>query len=249
MVYPANNRLYLRSMSDLDAKPIPGTDEPGNAYNPVFSPDGRWIVFFSDRSQTLKKIAVTGGTVVTLCASAHPDGITWGAAGILFGQNWRGWSDRGILRISPDGGKPDVVIAVKNDEAAAIPQLLPDNETVLFTLLEGQAFDRWDKAHIVVQSLKSGQRTTLIEGASDGRYLPSGHIVYSRGGVSTGSVSMCGNCEPLAGRFRFWMVSIDRVQPEQPLGVWPTTERSSTFEGQPLQPTNGAWPFRSTGCR
>jgi serine/threonine-protein kinase len=186
MVYPANNRLYLRSMSDLDAKPIPGTDEPANANNPVFSPDGRSVVFYADRSRTLKKIAVDGGTAVTLCAAAHPNGIAWGAAGILFGQSWLGSNDRGILRISPDGGKPDVVIAVKNDEHATNPQLLPDNETVLFTLLKGEAFDRWDKAQIVAQSLKSGQRTKLIEGASDGRYLPSGHIVYSRGGVLYG---------------------------------------------------------------
>jgi serine/threonine-protein kinase len=186
MVYSANNRLYLRSMSDLDARPIPGSDDPGNALNPVFSPDSRWIVFFSGRSQTLKKIAVNGGPAVTLCAAANPDGITWGTTGILFGQNWPGWNDRGILRISPDGGKPDVVIAVRNDEHAASPQLLPDNETVLFTLLKGEAFDRWDKAHIVVQSLKSGQKTTLIEGGSDGRYLPSGHIVYARGGVLYG---------------------------------------------------------------
>ena len=186
MVYPANNRLYLRSMSDLDAKPIPGSEEPAAVENPVFSPDGRWIVFFSDREQALKKIAVNGGAAVTLCAAGHPDGITWSAAGILFGQSWPGWNDRGILRISPDGGKPDVLIAVRNDEHAASPQLLPDNETVLFTLLKGEAFDRWDKAHIVVQSLKSGQRTTLIEGGSDGRYLPSGHIVYARGGVLYG---------------------------------------------------------------
>src|SRR4029453_6967368 len=36
------------------------------------------------------------------------------------------------------------------------------------------------------QSLKSGKRTTVIEGGSDGRYLPSGHIMYARGGVVYG---------------------------------------------------------------
>jgi eukaryotic-like serine/threonine-protein kinase len=183
MVYPANHRVYLRSMSDLDGKPIPGTEESGPVETPVFSPDGRSIVFYSDRDQALKKIAVSGGSAVTLCSSGLPNGLIWGASGILYGQAWSGWDDRGILRISPDGGKPEVLIAVKNDEAAASPQFLPDGETVLFTLLRGEAFDRWDKAHIVVQSLKSGRRTTLIEGGSDGRYLPSGHIVYARDGV------------------------------------------------------------------
>ena len=36
---------------------------------------------------------------------------------------------------------------------------------------------------IVAQSLKSGLRTPLLEGGSDGRYLPSGHIMYAHGGV------------------------------------------------------------------
>jgi dipeptidyl aminopeptidase/acylaminoacyl peptidase len=61
--------------------------------------------------------------------------------------------------------------------------MLPDKETVLFTLLTGDYQDRWDRANIVTQSLKSGTRTTLIEGGSDGRYLPSGHIVYARAEV------------------------------------------------------------------
>src|SRR5262249_26807711 len=173
------------SISDLDAKPILGSEEPGRVENPVFSPDGRWILFYSHHSQAIKKISVIGGAAITLCAAPQPSGISWGRWGILFGQDRPGWSDRGIMEISPDGGRPKLVIAFKSGEVAASPQLL-DRETVLFTLLEGEPFDRWDKARIVPQSRKSGQRTTLIEGGSDGRYLPSGHIVYARGGVLYG---------------------------------------------------------------
>ncbi len=39
--------------------------------------------------------------------------------------------------------------------------------------------NRWDQAQIVVQSLSSGKRTVVVEGGSDARYLPSGHIVYA----------------------------------------------------------------------
>jgi eukaryotic-like serine/threonine-protein kinase len=113
-------------------------------------------------------------------------GISWAGGSILFGQATPGWSDRGIMEVSSDGGKPKLMIAFKAGEVAASPQLLPDRETVLFTFLEGEYFDRWDKARIVVESLKSGKRTTLIEGGSDGRYLPDGHIMYARGGVVYG---------------------------------------------------------------
>jgi serine/threonine protein kinase/Tol biopolymer transport system component len=186
IVYAANNRLYLRSMSDLDARPIGGTEGLGRVDGPVFSPDGRWIVFYSSPDQTIKKIAVTGGVAVTLCAAYQPFGISWGKSGILYGQAWTDLHDRGIMEVSPDGGEPRLMITLMNGEVGASPQLLPDDETVLFTLLEGEAFDRWDHASIVVQSLKTGRRTTLIERGSDGRYLPSGHIVYARGGVLYG---------------------------------------------------------------
>jgi hypothetical protein len=61
-------------------------------------------------------------------------------------------------------------------------RLLPDGETVLFTLATGTAVDRWDRAKIVVWSLKSGQQKTVLEGGSDGLYVPSGHLVYAFGG-------------------------------------------------------------------
>jgi serine/threonine protein kinase/Tol biopolymer transport system component len=186
IVYAAANGLFHRAVSDLDAKPIAGTEEQGSVEGPVFSPDGRWILYFSDTDQALKKVAVSGGAPVTLCkvpGLPGVNGISWGASGIIFGSY--GWltKDRGIYRISPTGGTPELLIGVRSDEVAGSPQLLPDNETVLFTLIQGEPFDRWDKAHIVVQSLKSKKRTTLVEGGSDGRYLPSGHIVYGRGGV------------------------------------------------------------------
>jgi serine/threonine-protein kinase len=181
LVYPANNRLYRRAVSDLDAMPIPGTEEAGAVDHPIFSPDGGWIAYYSWPDRAIKKIAVTGGTAVTLCHVGQPFGISWTPAGILFGQGVND-TERGVLHISPDGGEPQRLIALEPDEAAASPWML-DSDSVLFTLLKGEVFDRWDKARIVVQSLKSGRRTTVIEGGSDGRYVPDGYIVFARGGV------------------------------------------------------------------
>jgi serine/threonine-protein kinase len=45
VVYTANGRLYLRSMSDQDAKAIAGTEIHQAVTNPVFSPDGRSVAF------------------------------------------------------------------------------------------------------------------------------------------------------------------------------------------------------------
>jgi serine/threonine protein kinase len=67
IVYAANKRLYLRSISELDAKPIPGTETQGlGLADPVFSRDGTSILFIDISGpveSSLKKIAVGGGAV------------------------------------------------------------------------------------------------------------------------------------------------------------------------------------------
>jgi serine/threonine-protein kinase len=180
IVYVANSRLYLRSMSNTQARPIAGTEVSqgsGGVTNPVFSPDGRSVVFYSLSERALKKIATTGGAAVTICSAENPHGMSWEGDEILIGQG-----NKGILRVSVDDGKPELIVAVENGELAHGPHMLPGGQAVLFTLAtEGPV--AWDAAHIVVQSLKSGVRKTLVSAGSDARYLPTGHIVYAFAGT------------------------------------------------------------------
>ena len=87
-------QLYLRSMADMNARPIPGTNL--DVMSPIFSPDGQWIVFFSFQDSTLKKIAVTGGAPLTICKSDPPFGLTWERDWIVFADQ----GTKGILRVS-----------------------------------------------------------------------------------------------------------------------------------------------------
>ncbi len=89
----------------MDAKEIQGTDGYQAVKNPVFSPDGRSVAFHAFSDQTLKKIAVTGGAAVTICPADLPFGMSWGPDGIVFAQG-----SKGISRVSPDGGTPDVLV-------------------------------------------------------------------------------------------------------------------------------------------
>ena len=179
VVYVANRRLYLRPMSGTEARPIVGTENETGVAHPVFSPDGQSVAFYSGADRTLKRIAVSGGAAVTICQADNPFGMSWGPDGIVFGQG-----PKGIMRVSPTpGAKPDLLVSLDAGEFAHGPQMLPDGQAVLFTLATGSNTDRWDNARIVVQSLKSGERKTLIDGGSDGRYLPTGHLVYALGGT------------------------------------------------------------------
>ena len=141
---------------------------------------GRAILLSSGRPpiKRLKRIAVTGGAPVTVCPAERPYGVRWDRDGILVGQG-----GKGILRVSASGGKPELLVSVKTGELAYGPELLPDGQTVLFTLATRTAAEKWDSAQVVAQSLKTGERRVIIDGGSDARYLPTGHLVYAQGGL------------------------------------------------------------------
>jgi len=96
----------------------------------------------------------------------------------VFG-NW----DYGILRVAATGGIPDtlteawVLAADKPDYQQILPQILPDGESVLFTVNTMTANNR-----VEVLSLETLERRVVIERGRHGRYVNTGHIVYALGG-------------------------------------------------------------------
>ena len=109
-------------------------------------------------------------------------GASWTSDGaILYGHQ------QGIMRVPENGGSPEVFVRASDGEQMHLPQLLPDGDSVLFTVTKDRGINRWMQAQVVVQSLRTGQRTVLAADATDGRYLPSGHLVYARGAGLFGS--------------------------------------------------------------
>lgn len=88
---------------------------------------------------------------------------------------------KGHARVSPNGGTPELLAAVGADQMASGPQMLPGGKALLFSLKK--TADTWDKGQIVAQSLATGERKVLVNGGADGRYLPTGHVVYALSGV------------------------------------------------------------------
>jgi eukaryotic-like serine/threonine-protein kinase len=179
LAYAAYNRLFVRSLAEFDAHVIPGSDSTSPILNPAFSPDGRSIAFYVLGERTVKRIALSGGATVTICPADPPFGMNWDSSGIVLGQN-----TKGILRCSPDGGPPQQLATVKEGEQAHGPQMLPGGTTLLFTIAKvADGVTRWDKAEVVVQTLTSGSRKTVVNGGSGARYLRTGHLLYARGGI------------------------------------------------------------------
>ena len=111
---------------------------------------------------------------MNLCDATIPFGASWGSDDtIVYGQ------PEGIMRVSANGGTPELVVPAEASEQVHGPQMLPGGEWVLFTLTSAGGPTRWDEAQIVAQSLESGERKILWEGGSDARYVPTGHLVYA----------------------------------------------------------------------
>ena len=118
LVYPASRggttQLYVRALDQLESKPILHTE---GAMHPFFSPDGKWVGFFSRNERALKKVSVMGGTPQTLCEMKISRGSSWGQDGtIVFGQR------PGLWRVSDAGGTPEELTGV---QWGFRPQILP----------------------------------------------------------------------------------------------------------------------------
>ena len=77
-------------MDSLESQVIAGTDL-GNT-NPVFSPDGQSVAFWSQTDSTLRRLSVSGGAAAALTEINNPFGMSWSPGAIFVGQGTRGFS-------------------------------------------------------------------------------------------------------------------------------------------------------------
>ena len=172
-----STRLYLRAMDQLEARALPRTE---GARTPFFSPDGSWIGFHAEGK--LKKMAVTGGSPVTICEvlqRALP-GATWGADDtIVFSPGW----DFGLARVPASGGAPQILMTpdrAKGETGYKWPQRL-SGDALLFTINPGNIASM-DDGQIAVETPGRRDRTIVLAGGGHGRYVPTGHLVFGHGG-------------------------------------------------------------------
>jgi serine/threonine-protein kinase len=178
LIYASLNGLFMRTMSDAELRPIPGTSTLQPSH-PFFSPDGQWVGFYSTQDSTFKKIAVTGGAPLTICKTVAGSAASWAGNQIVFSN-----PSQGIMRVASDGGRePELLIPLKPPEAAAMPQILDSGRLLLFTLFSEAKSGAEDKGQVVVQSLQTGERKVVLRGGSSARYVPTGHLLYAVAGT------------------------------------------------------------------
>lgn len=167
-------QLWVRSLDSLASHPLAGTE---NAFAPFWSPDSKWIAFFSNGQ--LKKVEAFGGPVETLCDAPTGRGGTWSREGlILFSPN----ISQPLFQIAATGGtaRPLTQMDASRQEVThRWPQFLPDGKHYLFFIRAATP----GMTGVYVGVLGSDQHRQVISGLSNAVYAEPGYLLFGRGDV------------------------------------------------------------------
>ena len=162
-------QLWIKHRDRYEAEPVGGTN---GAWNATFSPDGRWIAYVGQAQ--LRKVAVTGGSAVSLADSAAPGqpGIAWQDDGtIVFVER----GARALRRVTAAGGPAEVVY--RSERQVFEPSPLPGSR---FVLAGECATVQCATTNLLAVDLRAGTSQVLVNGAQMGVYVSTGHLLYLR---------------------------------------------------------------------
>jgi len=160
--------LYLRNMDSFEVHKLPDT---AYASMPFFSPDGRWIGFFT--TSELKKIPVDQGRPVTLTRVPFGVGGSWGADDTIVYAD----QSTGLHRISASGGKPEQLTQpdfAKAGYAHVWPHHMSDGRHVVFTVWGGSEMD--SQALLDLESHEWQHQLSSVNAATP---VPTGHLLFN----------------------------------------------------------------------
>ncbi len=164
-------RLYVRSLDASQAHLLSGTE---GAQYPFWSPDSRWVGFFTQVDGTLKKIEATGGPPLTLCEAADGKGGAWNREGvILFTPS----SGTPIHRVSAAGGESVAITDIDEEvhNSHRHPRFLPDGRRFLF-MARGAGSK---PSTVMAGSLDGDEPRPIIESPIQAEFA-SDHLLFVR---------------------------------------------------------------------
>ena len=171
---PAGVSLWVRPLGSEAARPL--ADAQGIVGPLFWSYDGRTVAY-SDGGK-LKKVAIDGGSPVTLCNAKGGRGGTWNRDGVLvFAPAQEG----PLVRVSSGGGETTPVTtldAARHETAHRFPWFLPDGDHFLYVAIPPGP-DGWDT---FVGSLKSKSVKKVLTAGSAAVFAEPGHLLFAREG-------------------------------------------------------------------
>ncbi|HJR36671.1 MAG TPA: protein kinase, partial [Gemmatimonadales bacterium] len=161
-------QLFRRRFDELEAVAITGT---AGATDPAFSPDGRWLTFFSGAQ--LVKLPLEGGTPIQLASvpGATSRGLAWcGNGEIVFATN----ASITLFAVHQDGGKVREVFRAPGSDGLRWPVALPEPGHLLYASFSAVG----DSVFVYAGSLGDGTSTRVNHEAYHPLGLLDGKLIY-----------------------------------------------------------------------
>jgi Tol biopolymer transport system component/tRNA A-37 threonylcarbamoyl transferase component Bud32 len=161
-------RVYLRTLDDPTPRSLPGTEA---AYEPCFSPDGRWLAFWA--AGKVQRVALAGGMPLAVGETSQVFGLAWPRADLIVAVREREFSG-----ISPDGGpwRPIAPVDTAHGEQQQLNGVpLPGGDDLLYA---SAGVSGMSGIRMAVVSLRSGTSTLFdVTGAYPLGVL-DGQLIY-----------------------------------------------------------------------
>ena len=179
------NRIWIRELDSLVARPLPGTESKSNYIPPFFwSPDSRFIAF--DAGGILKKVEISGRPPVEICdLPSYAIGGTWNRDGVIIYPTLGG----GLMHVSETGGAATPLTKLNEERQEfyhLYPTFLPDGRHFLYMSI---SLDKGGIFFLCLGSLDAKPEEQgfkpLMETILKTDYVPShvsdqGHILFLR---------------------------------------------------------------------
>jgi serine/threonine-protein kinase len=178
----ANTRtqLWIRRWDRFEATRLSQTLDDGCCT--VFSPHGDSLAYLTP-PHLLHVVPLSGGLPITVADSGltpvtdYGGGVDWGSDGMLYASGLDG-----LIRISPRGGKAEVVAALdvgRGDLRYLWPAVLPGARGALVTVVPRADPTNPERASIGVVDFRTGKVTVVLQGTR-AIYAPTGSVIFSK---------------------------------------------------------------------
>jgi len=171
--------LWMRDLGDPVARPIP---ESETGSRPFWSPDGKWLAYFTGRERSdgvhagIVKVPVEGGSPIRICDVEWNRGGTWGKNGDIV---FAGGPQTPLSRVSANGGPVTAATrldAGRKETSQRFPSFLPDGDHFVYASLPAGP----DGDAICVASLHTSDVKVIGSSHSGVTYAAPGFLVYER---------------------------------------------------------------------
>jgi eukaryotic-like serine/threonine-protein kinase len=225
----ANTELWVRDVGTGTVTPMAEGEHP--AY-PFWSPDGKYIGFFSGGK--LKKIALAGGPVQILCDAPEGRGASWSQRGvIIFTPNIH----ESLYKVSDGGGTPEKITDAKPGWTHRNPYFLPDGDHFLFSARDVLK-EIGSTSSLEGASLSGEKPRQILEHGSNVQFA-DGYLLYLRDTVLLAqpfdpkSLQLSGQATPVAEKLDYWNA--------RDIGAFTASHGTVVFRHNTLQKTQPMW--------